>query len=246
MILDDDPILGAAIANYPSNRARLLLVGGAILGAVWLVVTLLLLPIDATVAATITITVLAITTLGVGWWMSHLWNREVVLYQHGFSYREGSFTAYLRYEDVRTIRQRMERVAYFGGIIRRTIYRCTIQTVQDEIITLTNVYRKMDDLSIRLEQRIQQAQFPLMVRRLEQGEHVPFTDALTVSSQGLHSEGRELSWADFGGHRIQNKQLLLLTQSGDTWLALSPNDVDNIALLLALLGQKAKMVKSGV
>jgi VIT1/CCC1 family predicted Fe2+/Mn2+ transporter len=80
MVLEDDPALGAALANYPSDRARLLVIGGAILAVVWLVVTVALLNVEEGQAAAITILVMGAATVIVGWYVAHLWNREVVLY----------------------------------------------------------------------------------------------------------------------------------------------------------------------
>ena len=45
----------------------------------------------------ITIAAMGIATVVVGWYVAHLWNREVVLYERGFSYRQCG----LRVGDVR-------------------------------------------------------------------------------------------------------------------------------------------------
>jgi hypothetical protein len=237
-MLEDDPVLGPALANYPSNRARLLLIGAAVLGVIWFVITVVLLPVEAGVAATITISVLGLVTLVIGWYISHLWNREVVLYKQGFSYREGSFIAYIRYDDVASLRQRAERVSYFGGLVRRTIYRSILKTAQDETIILNNVYKRMDELGVRLEQQIYAVLRPVIVRALAKGESVPFADTLTLNAQGLHDSDRHLAWPDFGGYKIQSGRLLLFTQSGETWFSAPLAEVDNITVLLDLLKQR--------
>ena len=41
-MIDDDPVLGPYIDHHPSDRLRLLIVGGAVLGVVWFVVTVAL------------------------------------------------------------------------------------------------------------------------------------------------------------------------------------------------------------
>ena len=92
-MIEDDPVLGAFIDNYPSDRTRLLLFGGAIMGIIWFVVTIALWRVDDGTAFSVTVGIIAIATLGVGWFLTHFWNREVIIYKRGFSYREGSFLA---------------------------------------------------------------------------------------------------------------------------------------------------------
>ena len=85
----DDPVLGKVIANYPSDRVRLLMIGGGVYAAGTLLINLVFLPVDASVALPAVVTLLAVLGLGVSWYLLHHWNREVVLFERGFSYREG-------------------------------------------------------------------------------------------------------------------------------------------------------------
>jgi hypothetical protein len=236
-ILQDDPVLGSFIANFPADRGRLLLTGGAVLAVVWFVVTVALWQVEAETAFLITVVILGIAALGVGWYISHLWNREVILYERGFSYREGSHTAFVRHHEIRAIRQRGERVSYFGGLLRRTRYQLTITTEYDEVITLTMLYRRLDELAQRLEAAMIRARRPEIERRLAEGERLTFADSLQLSAGGLHHNGRDLPWDDFGGYRVNNGQLILLARGGgDTgWHSVALSEVDNLRLLVDLL-----------
>jgi hypothetical protein len=237
-ILLDDPVLGRFIANYPADRGRLLLTGGAVLAVVWFVVTVALWQVEAETAFIITVVILGIAALGVGWYITHFWNREVILYEGGFSYREGSHTAFVRHHEIRSIRQRGERVAYFGGLLRRTRYQLTITTEYDEIITLTTLYRRLDELAQRLEAATIRVRKPEIERRLDAGERLAFADSLQLSAGGLHHNGRELPWGDFGGYRVTDGRLVILARSGDQtagWHSVALGEVDNLRLLVELL-----------
>lgn len=244
-IFPDDPVLGKYVDNYPSDRLRLLLIGGAALVAVWFVVTVALWQVEANVASIVTVVVLAAATLVIGWLISHLWNREVVLYEHGFSYREGSTTVFIRYADVKTIRQRGERVAYFGGLVRRSTLRCTMITDQDETITLTTLYRRIDQLSLRLEMGITRAVRPAVERQLADGMRLDFGDSLALSAAGLHQNGRDLPWADFAGHQIASRQLVIQSRDGTDWHRARLGDMDNLRLLVDLLRQQQERHDKG-
>ena len=238
--LEDDPVLGAAIANYPSNRARLLLTGGVILGVAYLILAIALLNVEERLAFGITVVVMGIVTIAVGWYMAHLWNREVVLYDKGFSYREGSFIAYIPYADILAMRQLAERRAYFGGLLRRNVYRYTLTTLQDETIVLGNVYRNIDELGVRLERAVNEALRRVMERALAAGKTVPFSATLEVGRDGLHEGERLLKWSDFGGYKIERGSLDLLAKPDNTvWYSLPLGEIDNVTLLLGALKEKS-------
>jgi hypothetical protein len=238
--LEDDPVLGAAIANYPSNRARLLLIGAAILGVAYLILTITLLNVEERLAFGITVVVMGIVTIAVGWYMAHLWNREVVLYDKGFSYREGSFIAYIPYADILAMRQLAERRAYFGGLLRRNVYRYTLLTLQDETIVLGNVYKRIDELGVRLERAVNDALRGVMERALAAGKTVPFSATLSIGTDGLHEGERLLQWSDFGGYQIARGSLDVLAKSDKAvWFSVPLDEIDNVTLLLGVLKEKS-------
>jgi hypothetical protein len=74
-IFEDDPILGAFVAYFPSYRLRLL-----IRGAIFYAIPVLLLQVIFANVDSILIPMLyALIALLVGWYVLHLWNREVIL-----------------------------------------------------------------------------------------------------------------------------------------------------------------------
>jgi hypothetical protein len=241
-MLDDDPVLGKVIANYPSDRARLLLPVGVIMGLIAVILNFTL----AETNPLLTVIIMAGLSLVAGWYVLHFWNREIILYEHGFSFREGSRTVLFLYHEIASIRQRAERLAYFGGLIRRAAYRFTLTTFRGESMTITNLYKRVDRLGAQLEQKIYPVLGASLRARLMQGEKVPFSATLRVSSIGLHEQGRDLNWAQFTGYQIGGGHLTLYSQPGETeWLRLPLPQVDNIPLLLEFLKRQGERQQPG-
>src|SRR5690606_17619332 len=107
--------------------------------------------------------------LAAGWYVLHGWNREIILYEGGFSYREGSRTVYFRYEEIAGIRLRAERLAYFGGVIRRDRYRFVVTSWQGDRFVITNLYRRAAELGTRLTEQVNRVLQPAISRRLAAG-----------------------------------------------------------------------------
>lgn len=237
-LFEDDPVLGQFIAHYPSNRLRLLIIAGLGLAVVWFIITIALWQVDDGIAAILTVIVLAIATLGAGWYVTHFWNREVVLYHHGFTYREGASLASLHYVDVVTIRQRGEQRAYFGGLIRRSALQFTMLTDQDETIVLTNLYRRLEDLTIRLEKAITAAQRQQAEVNLTAGQVIHFSPELTIGANGLHVNGETLLWDDVGGFTVQAGNMVITTQAQAQWYTAKLSELDNLRLLVSFLRER--------
>jgi hypothetical protein len=175
-----------------------------------------------------------------GWYVLHNWNREIILYERGFSYREGSTVVFFRYEEVAGIRSRAERLAYFGGLLHRDRYRFAVTTWEGDHFMITNQYRHADRLGTRLTDEINRVLAPVIARRLAEGKMVDFGDALRIGGSGLHDGGRTLAWGDFNGYRIGGSKLTILASGDAEWLALPLGEVENVMLLVALLrGQLA-------
>lgn len=238
--LGDDPVLGKYIRHYPSDRLRLLLLGGVVVGVAWFVTTVALWQVESDQAFIITVVVLFLVTLVVIWFMAHLWNREVVLYEQGFSYREGSHTAFILYATVSRFRQQAERRLYFGGFVRRTVYNLSIYTDEDEHIRLNSLYRRIDELSLRLEQKITAAQLGAARRQLQEGGKVVFNSGLSMDAEGLHTGDYRLRWEDLGGHKLQNRQIHIAAKSGEVWHSAPLAGVDNVRLLIELLREQVE------
>jgi len=243
-MIEADPVLGAVVGVYPSDRGRLLVVAGVIGATAALILNFTLGAIRTWWGPLLTVIIMGLIVLALGWYLLHLWNREVILYARGFSYREGSRTVFFQYAEIRSIRQRAEQLAYLGNLIRRRVYRITLTTQQDETIVLNNLYSRVSELSARLEQRIHEALLPLIQQRLAGGERVPFSDTLVVTTDGLQEGGRDLPWRHFSGYKVQQGRLLLLDTSGATWFSILLSEIDNITVLVDLLRQRVRMLSN--
>jgi len=186
----------------------------------------------------------ALLTLVAGWWVLHNWNREVILYQRGLTYREGSKDIPFLYEEFSAVRLRAEQLAYFGGFYRRTIYRITLTTFAGDVITLNNIYNRVEQLGDALNRRVIDLRRPQIQAALGNGDPVAFTPDLSISEMGItvkavvlegHDADAHLPWATYGGYNIAARQLCLYTVDGALWFSLPLYEVDNLLLLLELL-----------
>lgn len=237
-----DPVLGAAISHHPSDRLRPLIYGGIADLIISVILNFTVASIEAWWAPPLTIILMGIVALIIGWSIMHNWNREIVLFERGFSYREGSKTVYFHYEEIAALRLRAERRAYFGGLIRRTIYRFTARTLAEETITITNLYQRIAELGDRLTERVDSVLLPRLERKFAAGETIPFGDALTLNQTGIQADGRGLPWEQFGGWEVKARALRLKQPDGTEWAAIPLAEIDNITLLLHFLRAKLPTV----
>jgi hypothetical protein len=234
-MIEDNPVLGPLIASYPSDRGRLLRPAAFIVVAVAVVLNYTLAEVDAWWGPLLTVILTALMVLAAGWYVLHHWNREIILFEHGFSYREGSRPVFFRYTEIAHIRQRGERLVYLGGLYRRTVYHFVLTTGQGDVIVLTNLYRRIAELGARMEQKVNAVLWPVIAERLAKGETVAFSTTLGLSGRGLHEGERDLAWDTYGGYRIENRQLIVLNQTGEVWFSIPLTEVDNVTLLLQVL-----------
>lgn len=239
-LIDADPVLGSALGHYPSDRLPPLIIAGVIGAPALVILNFTVAAVPAWWSPIATILITAALGLALGWYILHIWNREIILYERGFSYREGSKTVFMTYAEIRSIRVRAERRAYFGGLLRRSVYRFTVTTQRDEQFTITNLYRRAAELGGALTEQINATLRPALAHRLSQGERVAFSDTLELSGEGLHESGRSLPWESYSGCRVANRQLALLDAEGAVWFALPLWEVDNITLLLDMLKSRAR------
>ncbi len=242
--IEDHPQLGAYVDNFPSRRLRALLLGWSFLIGLGLILNVAFWDNDAAWVGPVVIIGIATVALVVGWWIMHQWNREVIVYERGFTYREGSEDVPFAFAEVRTIRLRAEQLAYLGGLFRRVIYRITITTVGGDRIQLDNTYSSMDRLVDRLTEAVNAVLRPQVRYSVQQGNPVSFGEAITLTRDGIRIEGvpsedapdgTVLPWAAYSGYRIVAGQLALLTGSDVVWFAQPLAEIDNLTLLVELL-----------
>jgi hypothetical protein len=237
-MVEQDALFGRELGSYPIDRARLLIPAGVIVIAVGAALNFTLAEVEGW-GPPLTTGLMTLISLIAGWWVLHQWNREVTLYEHGFTFREGSKTVFFTYAEISSFRLRAERLRYFGGLIRRTLYRFTLLTVKDERIVLTGLYRRIAELGDRLEAQIVAAQRPIATERLARGERLTFSPELSLSEAGLHAGGRDLLWSALDGWRVEGGALMLL-EGGAEWLRLPLREVDNLGLLIGLLKERRR------
>ncbi|MGJ3238770.1 MAG: DUF6585 family protein [Anaerolineae bacterium] len=243
-IYQPDPILGQYIGHHPSNRLRLLIIGGIIYAVPVLSLQLIFWNVENAFASVFLPVLFAIIAGAVFWWMLHHWNREVVLYQRGFSYRQGSVTAYILYSNVVRLHQRVERVEFLG--IARKVYHYTLITDIDETIVIDNIYNKPDKLTRMLETFIARDRLPIMHHQLSKGAEIPFTPEFRLSQQGLHYQEQTLAWADYKAQRIANAHLTIQARDDDEWARLSVATINNPVLLILMLKERGQIPHDSV
>lgn len=237
--LEADPILGAPLGNYPSDRLRYLIIAGAIGLSIGLVLNFTIAALSEWWAPLLTVILMAGITLGLGWVVLHFWNREIILYERGFSYQEGSRVVPFLYGDILAIRMSADRVRYFG-FIRRDRYKFTLRSDQDELIVITDLlYRRAAELGTRMTERVNALLIPRLNAQLENGEKVAFGEQLRLTRNGIEgTNGQLLDWARYSRFTIGDGQLKLLDNTGAVWGAFPLRDLDNITILLELLKSK--------
>ncbi len=240
-IFDAHPTLGVYLAHHPSRRLWLLLRGAIFYGVPVGFLQLLTLDVEAQAAQLVLPALYAGIGLVVVWYVAHFWNREIVLYAAGFTYREGSSIGDIRYHDVIRVREETEQINIFGRFPWMR-YRFTMHTRYDETLRVTNLYTETRKLIDTLNKRITQAQMESARVQLAAGDALDFGAGLRLSREGLQREDGEIFWHEFTGYRVRNARLLLESQ-GVTWAEFPVRELDNIVLLLALLKEHSPQPK---
>jgi len=231
---EDDPILGKFIVHAPIRRAILLIRAGIIYAVVTTVLQIAFASFENTAAIFVLMTSFSLLSFGLGWYVLHLWNREVVLYERGFTYREGSQVTSIQYSEIVAIRQRAERIMFFG-VMPRDIYEYTLLTKEDELIKLSNLYRGIDAVGPRLNAAIQKARRPIVDHLLSNGETLVFHDHLNMTSTGLIQAEQTLTWESIDNYRTVAGQLVIFNQPDKAWFTGRLEEIDNLTLLITLL-----------
>lgn len=238
-LFDDDPILGAYRAHYPSHRLRLLLIGGFAYAVPVIIITLLTLRAEGVLVNIVVPLIYAALALGVFWYMAHYWNKEVILYTRGFIFREGSREVRLLYARMMRVRVQAERVRLFG-VWRYDRYRYEFTSQDDEHIVLTNLYRDIARLGERLEIGMAEARLPLLRQQLARAERIVFSPDFALSGQGIECGETLIPWQAYQTVKIAQGALSLqyATETGTASAQVALETLDNLRLLLALLKER--------
>lgn len=241
-----DPLLGSPIANHPSDRLRLLVIAGLIGGVAAVVLNFTTAEVEGW-GPPLTFLLMAALGLGLGWYVLHGWNREIILYERGFSYREGGAFVYFTYDEVRGVTAQIGQQSYLGGRIRRIRHRFTLTTHSGDQFTITDLYRRAGALGAELSARVEATIRATLPDCLARGERILFGERLAVTATGLVSLAdrvtgepeRALPWGEYGSYRVAQRQLDLLDTQGESWLKVPLNRIENVALLVRLLREQA-------
>lgn len=229
----DDPVLGKYVMHYPSNRLMLLFRGVVLYSMGVFFIQLFFSGLDDSIAWLVLIGCYSLLALAISWYTLHLWNREVILYERGFTYRQGSRVGEFLYTRIIHLHVKAERYNVMN-LIQRDIYNCVMISDADERLTLNNLYVNIAELVDKLEAAITRARMPVIEMQLARGETVEFGPRLTLNQDGLTLDGTALPWSNFAGHRIDGKNLVLNVKTGDA-LSIPVAELDNALLLLAIL-----------
>lgn len=241
IVFKSDELLGKYISHHPVNRMRLIIQAGIVYFILTTLLQLVFYDLDNETASIVLIFSFAGIALALGWYVMHLWNREFIVYERGFNYREGSSIADFQYIEVVSFRQKAERLRYFGGLFRRNVYVFTIRTIRDEVMKATNLYTDIEKLGHNLEVGINSVLREKITRTLQTGEAVSFGEGFEVSSAGISVDGRLLAWDAFAGFGAKGGQLTIASQTEETWHQIALEEVDNLTLLFEVLrGQVPK------
>lgn len=235
ILFQDDALLGKYISHHPVNRIRLIIQVGIVYFIITSFLQLIFYELDNQTASIVLIFFFAGIALALSWYVMHLWNREVIIYEHGFNYREGSAIADFQYIEVQSFRQKAERLRYFGGLFRRNVYKFTVRTIRDETMTVTNLYTDIEKLGANLEVGINSVLRQKINLMLQADESVSFGDNFELSQNSITANGKQLEWKDFASYGTKQGNLTISSTTDMVWYQLPLEEVDNLSLLVELL-----------
>lgn len=236
--LEADPLLGKPLANYPSDRIRALIIAGIIGGVVAVILNFTVAAIPEWWAPPLTVILMAALVLGSGWYILHIWNREIVLYERGFTYQEGSRSVPFHYEDITAIRLHAERLRYFGGLIRRNRYQYRVVVQNGDVININGGwYKRAGELGTKLLEQVNTLLIPRLQAAFDNGDTLSFGDLLTANRDGLSANNTDLEWTQFSGYSIGGGKLVIRDAQENVWFGQPLGEIDNITLLISILKQ---------
>jgi hypothetical protein len=232
-------VLGQSLATFPSRRLAALLQGWSVLIGLGILLNFALQEVTAVWVSMVVVFGMGGLGLVIGWRVLHLWNREVILFERGFTFREGSAAIPFQYREIKAIKLQAEQLAYFGGLLRRRVYLITLTTRAGDTLIMNNVYQNIESLADKLPAAVNASLRLTLEETLARNETMPFGDALQMAANGLSTPERPpLLWTDFGGYRIANRQIHLLHADQQVWASFVLADVENLMLLVEVLRER--------
>lgn len=242
-LFEADPILGEYISHHPSRRVMLLVRAGIFYTIASYSLQFVFWTIDNETASTFLPFLFAAIASPALWYVMHHWNREVVLYERGFTYQQGSNTAFVLYKNVVGFQQRIEKIS-LAGFFKRTVYDYTLVTNLDETLRITNLYSETAKLTRALDAFISRDRLPIIREQMADGKEARFSDHLRLTREGILFEERELFWHEFKGYRVQGGILIIQSHDNPEWAKEPVIDINNPVLLISLLKEYRKSGES--
>jgi hypothetical protein len=239
-ITDAHPTLGKYLSHHPSNRIRLIIQAAIFYAIPVAILQALFWNVDNNFVTLFLPMVFAAVGLVAFWYAAHFWNREVIVYENGFTYQQGSQVGQFRYADIVMLKPDVQRINVLR-FIQRTDFNYTLITVDDEVLRITNLYSDINKLVARLEASITRDRLPIMQQAIQAGQTVDVGGGLRLSKMGLEYEGRELFWHELGTRNVREGNLILRKQDNSEWAAIPIAELNNPVLLLAVLKQNAAL-----
>jgi hypothetical protein len=163
----------------------------------------------------------------------------VILYERGFTYQQGSDTAYVFYANVLGFQQKIEKVS-LAGFFERTVYDYKLVTNLDETLRITNLYSDTAKLTRALDAFITRDRLPLIKQEMADGKEAAFSDTLRLTREGILFGERELFWHELKGYRVQGGILIIQTQDNSEWAKIPVLEINNPVLLIMLFKEHRK------
>ncbi|MEO1643902.1 MAG: DUF6585 family protein [Chloroflexota bacterium] len=237
-IYDPDPVLGKYVSHHPSNRLLLLIRAGIFYAIAVVVLQLIFFTVpDEAAAIFLPIAFAGIAGIAL-WYTLHHWNREVVLYERGFTFRQGSDTAYILYANVVKLMQNIEVIG--GGSFKRRFFDYKLITDVDEVLPITNVYSNPDKLTRLLERAITRDRLQIMQEQLSRGEEVALAENFKLTPDGILLPDKELFWRELADARVKQGHIIIASTSDEAWHSAPTDSFDNPMLALAALKSMSK------
>jgi hypothetical protein len=243
-VTDAHPKLGKYISHHPSNRLRLVVRALLLYALAVFMLEALFWNVDDNTASNFLPLLFAAVGLAAFWYAAHFWNREVILYENGFTYRQGSRLGQFRYVEIVRLQPDVSQLAILN-MFQRTNFNYTLMTAEDEVLRITNLYSDIGKLIARLEGYIIRDRLALVQHAVNIGQAVDVGAGLCVSNTGLEYQGRELFWHEVGARSIKDGNLIVRTHDNQEWAAIPIAEVNNPMLLLTVLKQYAKQTTGG-
>ncbi|XWX03376.1 DUF6585 family protein [Aggregatilineales bacterium SYSU G02658] len=236
--IDDDPVLGRYVMHFTSHRLRLLLQAGAIYAVSAVIITLATFNLEGTLVDVVVPLLYALVAMPLMWAVAHLWNREVIVFEHGFTYRQGSVVAAFPFLLIARVDVQIETLRLFGLLPYERVLG-QLQSEQGDQIRIDWVFKDGRKLLDLLERGVLRDRLPLLQAQLAQGQEVSF-GALTLTPDGLRDQdGRALPWAEFIRARVERDSVVIISGS-DVWGRYPERDLHSEALLVLLLKERAR------